>query len=255
MSSAFCWAWPIDPGEQLVWFLQLPWLVEPFTQRSSLLWTSLGGGLFLNEFLSEGSMRPGRENNDKEKTNRELKDYLTRTTHQHWGKLLWSEVNPWTLLVVLPQREGKHGGEQTLSGCEGETCFPEGGTMAGEMLVHLGMADWGPLLGIIQWCQLSSNLDFPPPPPPPLWAPLNSIQMPTKALICWSRYELICFPWLQSSSKIRTFSYSLWIPRVWPNVGPNKHQLSAAIASCTHCHPVLLHNVVNFPDSLALLSA
>lgn len=121
MSSAFCWAWPIDPGEQLVWFLQLPWLVEPFTQRSSLLWTSLEGGLFLNGFLSEGSTRPGRENNDKEKTNRELKDYLTRTTHQQWGKLLWSEVNPWTLLVVLPQLEGKHGGAQTLSGCEGET--------------------------------------------------------------------------------------------------------------------------------------
>ena len=53
--------------------------------------------------------RPGRENSDKEKTNRELKDYLTRTTHQQWGKLLWSEVNPWTLLVVIPQLEGKHG--------------------------------------------------------------------------------------------------------------------------------------------------
>lgn len=45
------------------------------------LMASLGGGLFLNEFLSEGS-RPGRENNDKEKTNREVKDYLRRTTQQ-----------------------------------------------------------------------------------------------------------------------------------------------------------------------------
>lgn len=55
--------------------------MEPFTARGPLMELS-GRRLFLNEFLSEGSTRTGRENNDKEKTNRELKDDLRRTTQQ-----------------------------------------------------------------------------------------------------------------------------------------------------------------------------
>lgn len=77
-----------------------PGLAEPFTARGPLMELS-GRRLFLNEFLSEGSTRPDRENSDKERTNRELKDDLRRTTQQ-WGKPLWSEVTPCTLLVIPP---------------------------------------------------------------------------------------------------------------------------------------------------------
>lgn len=65
-----------------MWFLQLHWPCRAFYPKELALMALAGRRLFLDEFLSEGSARSGRENSDKGKTNRELKDYLTRTTHQ-----------------------------------------------------------------------------------------------------------------------------------------------------------------------------
>ena len=83
---------------------------------------------------------PGRENNVEET---ELKDDFTRTTQQ-WGRLLWSDMNPWTLGVILEWLEGKDGGAGTLS-VVGERQCPT----AEESLACLGLADCGPLLGIV----------------------------------------------------------------------------------------------------------
>lgn len=161
MSSAFCWAWPIDPGEQLVWFLQLPWLVEPFTQRSSLLWTSLGGGLFLNGFLSEGSLGLAEKTVIRRRQWAEGLPHKNNTSTMRKTALKWSE--PLNFISCYSTTGRKTWSSINSFRLWGRDCFPEGDTVAGEMLVYLVMADWGPLLGFIRWCQLSSNSDFPHP--------------------------------------------------------------------------------------------
>lgn len=64
-----------------MWLLQLLWARGAFYRKRSFD-GALGRRLSLNGFLSEGSTRPERENSDKEKTNRELKDDFRRKTRQ-----------------------------------------------------------------------------------------------------------------------------------------------------------------------------
>lgn len=85
-----------------------------------------GRRLFLNEFLSEGSTRPGRENNDKEKTNRAegwpQKDNTTiRKTALKWSKPL----NVISYSTITRGKSGRVSYSTITLG--GRDCCPKGG--------------------------------------------------------------------------------------------------------------------------------
>lgn len=237
MSSAFCWAWPIDPGEQLGWFLQLPSAHGAFYPEELPLMDFSGRrdvpewirplkpllGLAEKTMWRRQSWRMAsqEQHNNEEDCFEAMWTPELRSSPAATGGKRWRSVN---FSVV--------GGRQCLHG-RGELSTLGSGWLWAFVRNHPGESPSCPAT-FDPWPLPTPHTHTPPPT-----APLSSIQMSTKASYLHHIALSSSGSMATEPSKRRTPCLPLY-PRAWPNMGPGKHGSSRICP-----HPVLSHGIVD----------